>query len=80
MRHAQEFARLGTYRHIDRVLMSVPDPGQRHFFGLISLMMRAEALLADVAPFVRLGSGMVIDVRLDEDRQPLRRRRLGRAA
>ncbi len=35
---------------------------------MINLLRQVEALLADVAPFVGLGSGIVIDVRPGEDR------------
>jgi len=73
MRQCQEFERVEMWRNIDYVLPLALEPGRKHFFEMIHLSMRAEALLADVAPFVRLGSGIVIDVRLDEERRPFRR-------
>lgn len=73
MRRCQEFERIALWRDFDHSLSAQLEPGRDRIFELIHLSMRAESLLADVAPLVRLNSGIVIDVRLDHARRPHRR-------
>lgn len=69
MQQYQEAHRLLSGTHLDRLVQRILCPAAAELLDLVHLCVQAERLLADVADFVRLGDGMIVDARPEELRE-----------